>query len=552
MKNRQTQRKRRQLVMGGVCVFVAAILPGGILRPPAGLQEGRAGSIQAEFVPGEILVKFRPSLFQTAARNVLINHNARIVGHIGRPNVFKLRIAPGRSVEDAVRILRLDSAVQYAEPNPVLRLASVEPRDPYFIYQWGLHNTGQVIGPPELGLPRGIPDADIKADDAWAIERGRNILVGIIDTGIDLGHPDLERRIFAWGPDFIESDDTPNDHHGHGSLVAGIIGADTDNGVGISGICWNAGIVPIRAFDNDAKSDVFTVVEAIYWAAEYGVKVLNMSFGGPDLENNETLRSAIIYAHDEKDIVLVAAAGNEGIDDVWYPAAYADPVVAVSATDYHDVYQTLITTGGAWGSNYGPAVDLAAPGVLILSTWPLRLPRNERPGWEGYAYGGKTSMATAFVSGAAALIRSYRPELTAAQVESVLIHSADDINAALFPGKDIYLGWGRVNLLKSLRSLERLEAPLDAAGVKLAGTGLGRRSVLVLTWEDNPNNAGRDLAHYRVYAREGTTRRLLQETSPEIHGYVLGRLPTETTSTYEIVAVNEAGVESFPAVVVVY
>lgn len=503
------------------------------------------------YVEGEILVKFRPSSSPAVNLDVVKGLGARPSGRLPRRDVFRLKLRPGQTVEEAVRFFRACPEVLFAEPNPTLRLASVEPNDPFFVFQWGLHNIGQSIGPLEGGYPRGRPGADIKAAEAWKVDSGGDVVVAVIDTGVQLHHPDLWRKIWAWGPDYIELDDEPDDAHGHGTLVAGVIGAETDNGLGISGICWNARLLPIRAFNEDAKSDVFTVSEAILWAADNGARVINMSFGGPDIENNLTLRSAVEYARLEKDIVLVGAAGNEGLGDVWYPSAYRDVVLSVAATDYNDIYQTLSTTGGEWGSNYGPEVDLAAPGVLILSTWPLDRPLRSRPGWEGYAYGAKTSMSTAFVSGAAALLRSHRPELKAGQVETILFQAADDINASPYAGWDPYLGWGRVNLQKALHLLDPLQPPLNARGYRASATGLRPRGWVVLTWEDNPANGLRSLAKYRVYVRDGAERRLLAEVDPSVHFYIELGAAVGKTKAYEIVPLDEILLEGRPAAVVV-
>jgi len=497
------------------------------------------------------LVKFRPS--SSPARNLefIRGLGARPAGRLPRREVYRLNLRPGQTVEEAIRFLRDCPDVLYAEPNPVLRLASVEPRDPLFVYQWGLHNVGQSIGPLEGGYPRGKPGADVKAAEAWKIDCGGEIAVAVIDTGVQLHHPDLWRKIGVWGPDYVELDDEPDDAHGHGTLVAGVIGAETDNGLGTSGISWNARILPIRAFNEDAQSDVFKVSEAIIWAADNGARVINMSFGGSDIEHNSTLKSAVEYARMDKDIVLVGAAGNEGIDDVWYPSAYQDLVLSVAATDYNDVYQTLATTGGEWGSNFGPEVDLAAPGVLILSTWPIDQPLQNRPGWEGYAYGSKTSLSTAFVSGAAALLRSHRPDLKAGQVEAVLFQSADDLNASSFAGWDPYLGWGRVNLQKALHLLEPLQAPQNVRGYGAPATGLRPRGWVVLTWEDNPANGLRSLAKYRVYLRDGEVRKLLAEVDPDVHFYLDLGAAAGKTNTYEIVPVDEILLEGRLASVVV-
>jgi|GEM_PF-2523221 len=544
---------RRRIVASGLTagIIAAGLSSASPFPRPSSQAVSSAVGRTVSYVEGEVLVKFRPTASPARAAALLRTAEARISGRLARREVYRLKIGPGQTVEDAIRLFRANPDVLYAEANPILRLASIEPNDPYFLYQWGLRNSGQVIGPPYGVFPRGKAGSDIKASQAWGINCGAEVIVAVIDTGVQLRHPDLWRKIEAWGPDYVELDDEPDDAHGHGTLIAGIIGADTDNGEGVSGISWGARILPIRAFDGDARSDVFKVSDAIIWAADNGARVINMSFGGSDIENNLTLRSAVEYARIDKDIVLAASAGNDGIEDVWFPAAYEDVVIGVAATDYDDVYQTLSTTGGLWGSNYGPAVDLAAPGVHILSTWPLGQPLLNRLGWEGYAYGEKTSMSTAFVSGAAALLRGHRPDLTAGQIETILFRAADDLNAASLPGRDLYLGWGRLNLLRTFHYLEPLLPPLHVEGAYLPASGLRPRSFVVLTWEDNPDNEDGGLEKYRVYSRDGQSRILLAEVGADVHRYVAVLPGRGTSITFEVAGMSDVEIEGQPAIAAV-
>ncbi|MDD8027565.1 MAG: S8 family peptidase [Acidobacteriota bacterium] len=498
--------------------------------------------------PDEVLVKLRPEAADGAelfSRTI----GAEILGRLPEIGVLRLRI-PGAVGPLGVQPRILDHPdVLFAEPNYILQAADIEPSDPYFLYQWGLRNTGQAIGPPELNLPRGIAGADINAVEAWGSDTGGSILVGVIDTGVSLAHPDLAGHLESAGRDFINDDYMADDDHGHGTLIAGIIAAETDNGVGVSGLCWNGRILPVKVFDSDARGTVYSVSSGIVWAVDHGAQVLNMSLGGPDIVVNQTLASAVAYAA-KKDVVMAAAAGNEGTAGVWYPAAYPD-VLAVSGVDMNDVYQTLQTTGGEWGSNYGSEVDLAAPAVHILSCWPEGVATKEHISLGLYAYGEKTSMATAFGSGAAALLRSFRPDLSAAQIRATLEQTADDINKDLYPGRDNYIGYGRINLGRAVRIFDVLDPPLSLSGIKLPGVPYKPKATVLLQWAVNPKDEGRGLSKYRVYRQNSKAWTRLAELTSDVLFFTEPSVPNRETATYKVAGVNDAGVEGAAAIVIV-
>lgn len=408
------------------------------------------------YVENEILVKFKSHVSINQIQTTIEYYNSRGIEKIPCLDVYRLKLCPGFSVEEALELFKNNPDVEYAEPNYRLFLAS-DPDDPYFDYQWALKNTGQRIGPNQFDFPHGTSGSDIKATESWEIETGNEtIIVGIVDTGVDLGHPDLKNNILSSGRDFANDDYDATDDHGHGTHVAGIIGAEGNNNRGVSGVCWKCKIIPVKVWNEDAVGQTAWAVKGIIWAADHGARVINMSFGGPDVVVSATLENAIKYAY-EKNIVLVAAAGNDGTEGVWYPAAYDDYVLAAAATDYNDDYIDLELTDGWFGSNYGPEVDVAAPGLDILSTWGRNLWRRGRPGWSGYNYGNKTSMSTAFVSGVAALIISHYPWLENWQVMDIIRYSADDINSSQHPGEDIYLGFGRINARRALELAQVFE-----------------------------------------------------------------------------------------------
>ena len=403
------------------------------------------------YVENEILAKFKPEVTAQGIRSLMADYGLQLIERIPRINVLRIRTKDQGAFERTLAALKDSPSVEYASPNYLLSLAAT-PNDPYFQYQWAFRNIGQTVGPLErYPFRNGTPGRDVKATEAWELSTGSVwTLVGVVDTGIDIGHPDLVNNIASPGKDFFNNDDDAQDDHGHGTHVAGTIAAEGNNNLGVSGFCWKAKILPAKVFDLNAKGPTSAVINGIIWVTDQGVRAINMSLGGPDIVVTQALADAIRYAY-EKGVVLVAAAGNQGTPGVWYPAAYEDYVLAAAATDFNDTYMTLQTTDGSWGSNYGPEVDVAAPGYFILSTWGRGLNFRGRPGWSGYNYGNKTSMSTAFVTGLAALLLSYHPELNNRQVMDIIRYSSDDINAAQFPGKDIYIGWGRINAHKALR-----------------------------------------------------------------------------------------------------
>jgi thermitase len=334
--------------------------------------------------------------------------------------------------------LRRNPDVEYAEPNYIAYITEA-PDDPLFDLQYALYNPGSA--PP--GSPQG-DTADIKATSAWEETKGdEDIIIAIIDTGVDLDHPDLEDKIYSSGYDFINDDSDATDDNGHGTHVAGIAAAETNNNEGIAGVAWNCKILPVKALNDLGEGGYSEMIEAIIWAADNGADVINLSLGGDSPA--DSLENALKYAYD-KDIVIVAAAGNEG-GAVLYPAAYDGYCLAVAATNDTDERVDFSNSGGLWESNFGPEIDVAAPGEEIVSTVPTWY---FGPEFIPYGIGSGTSQATPHVAGLAALIKSIKPDLTAGQIMGVIRYSADDVNYVNNLGKDNYIGYGRLNMEKAL------------------------------------------------------------------------------------------------------
>ena len=293
---------------------------------------------------------------------------------------------------------------RYIEPNISVR-ADFAPNDPDWLKQWG--------------------PARIEADYAWNVTLGDpSVLVAVVDTGIYWYHPDLAAHYVPLGYDWVNNDPDPMDDNGHGTHVAGIIGAVINNSLGIAGLA-QVTIMAEKVLDANGEGSMSNVALGIIHAVDRGAKIINLSLGST--ETSELLHEAVKYAYDYG-VLVVAAAGNDATNAKSYPAGY-DEAVAVSATDNLD--------NPAEFTNYGDWVTVAAPGVNIYSTFAD----------DSYAYLSGTSMASPHVAGIAALIWSRFPNMTRDQVWAQLQYSADDLGE---PGFDVHYGFGRVNARKAV------------------------------------------------------------------------------------------------------
>jgi thermitase len=284
---------------------------------------------------------------------------------------------------------------------PLAVVVAVSTDDPYVSDQWGWFK--------------------VKADQAYDTEyRGEGVVVALLDTGVDLEHPDLAANIID-GWNFVDDNDNVTDVDGHGTMVCGIVAALANNGIGVAGVAPNVTIMPLKVL-SESGGNLFDVSLAIRYAADHGAKVIGMSLGGNSSRIPMALEAAINHAY-QKGCILVAAAGNDGSDELFYPAAY-DHVLAVSAIDENNTKASF--------SNYGNYIDFCAPGVNILTTSTN----------ETYAYGSGTSFAAPFVTGVVALMLSEYPSLNTENVTETLRVEAQDLGDA---GWDQFYGWGLVD-----------------------------------------------------------------------------------------------------------
>ena len=383
----------------------------------------------SQTVPGDLLVGFQSDVSPADQQKILKSVGADEKKSFKKIHGSLAHLTAGGDVDAAIAKLSKDPRVRYAEPNHVITADSL-PNDPSFGNTWGLDNTGQTIN----GAP-GTPDADIDAPEAWNVTTGSpNVTVAVIDTGVDWTHPDLSSQIWInpgencsgcrndgvdndhngfvddWhGWDFVNNDNNPMDDHGHGTHVAGTIGAAGNNGVGLAGVNWNVRIMPVKFLNAQGSGTDAGAVSAVLYAAQNGADVMNNSWASSDY--SQALADAITVA-DRHNSLFVAAAGNDGTDNdasPTYPASYDNPnVVSVAATDNDDNRAFFSNTGRR-------SVDLGAPGVDIYSTWPNG----------GYQYESGTSMATPHVAGAAALAKAAFPSASAVGLKALLLATVD-------------------------------------------------------------------------------------------------------------------------------
>ncbi len=431
---------RAVLIVASAVLFLSAGLAPDRFAPAS-----RGIPPTAEYVPGQLLVKFKKEAGTSQRAELRQNLGATTLRRFRQP-IEQLELGPGLTTEQALELCRNDPRIEYAEPNYIVH-ADVLPNDLRFDEMYGLRNTGQTGG---------TPGADISAELAWDVTTGsRDVIVAVIDTGIDYNHPDLAANIWTnpgeipdneidddgngfiddvHGWDFHNNDNDPFDDNFHGTHVAGTIGAIGDNGIGVAGINWKVSLVPLKFLGSSGSGSTADAVLAVEYATLIGANITNNSWGGGSF--SMALRDAI-EAAEQEDILFVAAAGNLARNNdqaPHYPSSYELPgIIAVAATDHNDRL--------AGFSSYGAtSVDLAAPGVSILSTYA----RNRINFLNG------TSMAAPHVAGTAALVRAVRPDIGVVELKQLILDHVDPV-----PGlAGVTLTGGRLNAYAPLASTD--------------------------------------------------------------------------------------------------
>ena len=306
------------------------------------------------YVPGEIIVKFKKNVSEKAKLSIHSKKGAERIKGIPLINAELIKVKDDQYFNEVLKRYQQDPDVEYAEPNYIKYKKSIVPDDPYFGSQWGLHNTGQMVN----GVI-GTPGADISIIDAWNITTGSSqVIIAILDDGIDYNHPDLSGNIWTntgetscadgvdnddngyiddcHGYDFGEDDNDPMGLYSHGTFVAGIIGA-ASNSIGIAGVMHIVHIMPIRFFNDSDEGNIAAEISGIGYAVANGAKIINMSFVGDDYTNSEY--DAISAAKDAG-VLVVASAENlpHNMDNYpTYPCNFdLSNIICVTATDQND------------------------------------------------------------------------------------------------------------------------------------------------------------------------------------------------------------------------
>jgi subtilisin family serine protease len=521
--------------------------------PDASLRTILSRAENGGYMQGELLVKYKTGVTASSSLRTNRSVGAALIRKIsGARNVQQVKLPAGMPVTDAIVKYMSDPGVEYAEPNYIRYPKNTIPSDTFFDpQQWALRNTGTFAG--------GTEGADIDMPGAWDITQGsRDIVVAVIDSGVDLNHPDLVSNIWrnpgeascvdgvdnegngfiddCVGWNFVDDDNSPMDDLGHGTHVSGIIGAVGNNATGIAGVMWNVSILPLK-FITDLGPGVCgpgvnfcgTVADeaaAIDYAVQNGAKIINASYGSSEFAQTEY---DAINAANAAGVLFIAAAGNGGLDSAGdnndlnpsYPAAINLPnVIAVAATDQNDNRASF--------SNYGPvSVHVAAPGVYVLSSVPLTGVSMSFSSFctgsavAAYDFCSGTSMAAPHVAGLAGLLESYYTGFTPAQIRATILRYVDQ-RASL-------LGWiqtgGRINAYKALTSL----LPPSDLVAEPVNTGVE------LTWADNAT--GED--GYTVERKTGSGAFAgIATLGPDSTSYKDTAVSASTTYTYRVRAFN--------------
>ena len=472
-----------------------------------GLAEDPAGT-----VPGELIVGFKPSATVWQEKRAVDKARGEITDRIESVDAALVTVDPDQTEDASARLLR-NRAVDYVEPNYVFKASRI-PNDRAFGEQWGLRN---------LGHFGGKTGADIGAAAAWDAATGSGTTVAVVDTGVYYKHPDLIGNAWTnaadpvngldddgdgfdddvYGADFIGNDSNPDDDGGHGTHVAGIIGAQGNNAIGIAGVNWDVNVMALKFLDENGEGNTADAANAIDYAVAHGARVINASWGGPAF--SMALYGAVKRAG-ERGALIVAAAGNEGVNadaKPDYPAAFDLPnVVSVAATDRSDRLLDF--------SNYGSkSVDLAAPGDDVYSTVPIVSDPS------GYASFSGTSMAAPFVSGAAALYLARFPQASSDQVKAALMQSADRLPT--LSGKTV--SGGRLNVARALGAsapstgpARDTTPPSAFALIRPRNRLATRKRALGFKWQRSRDSGGIRL--YRVYLNGRRVRTVKDKDGP--------------------------------------
>ena len=374
-----------------------------------------------------VIVKFRTSEVARVGRDVRrfgLPRGAEVVGSVFERFVY-CRVPTNEHAKALVAALNRNPFVEYAELDHI-GTGGMTPNDTLFNLQWHHRNTLYTSG---------VVRSDIRSTNAWDFTTGfSNVILAILDTGVTTTEVEFAGRLVP-GYDFVNNDADPSDDNGHGTAVAGTAAATGNNGssgAGVAGVNWQCRIMPLKVLDAAKGGNYSVWATAIDWARTNGAKVINLSAGGPS--SDTTLSNAIMNAINAG-CIFVTITHNDGSSTIQFPGRM-DPCITVGATRSNDYRATF--------SNYGPAIDLVAPGTNIYTVWYQG----------GFSFWWGTSFAAPQVAGVATMLAGLNTNINQAQARTLLCAGADDQvgdPAEDTPGFDNYHGWGRLNAWATLQ-----------------------------------------------------------------------------------------------------
>ena len=409
-------------------IALQVMLAGGLALHVSHAGAAQPAAVGAEqFARGRILVMPRAGLSAAEFAKVLAPHGGR-GRKIGQSDLHVVDL-PGNASEKAViERLSKNPHVKFAELDRLVK-SNFVPNDPYFGSEWHLNK--------------------VNAPAAWDLGQGGGVTIAILDSGVDDSHPDLAAQMVP-GYNFFDNNTNTADVFGHGTAVAGVAAAASNNGTGVSGVAGQARIMPVRVSDLNGWAYYSTVAQGITYAADHGARVANASFAG--LASSVSVQNAAQYMKSKGGLVFIAA-GNNGVDEN-LPAS--STLIPVSATDESD-------NRTSW-SSYGNFVALAAPGITYTTSRGGNYDQ-----WMG------TSFSSPLAAGVAALMMSAKPTLDGAQIEKLMYSTAVDIGA---PGRDIYYGYGRVDAGAAVKAAAGTVIAVDAQAPTVAIANLAASSTV--------------------------------------------------------------------------
>ncbi len=482
--------RRWILTLFGVTLFLTVTVWDGFAQSGI-VKKELPGFGEVEYFEGEVIVRFRDQSPRAEIERVKREMSIR------RDHEYEFLamqfIESEYSVEELIRFFGDHPDVEYIQPNFVYRLIepverinqqSTEgliPNDSLFASQWGLNNEGQTYARENGNLFSGTAGADISATNAWSLTTGsENVIIAVFDTGIDYNHPDLAGNLYIdsearhgidTSPGSLTPDD-PMDKDGHGSHVAGIIGAMGNNLTGVSGVNWNVSLMAVRVFNDDNVTSTHSIQQGFEYAIANGASISNHSYGSvvTNAENIDLDQRRVFESAAENGHLVITAAGNQNLnnDDFpkMFPASYTlDNIISVAATDSNDE----LTVFSNFGKN---SVHIAAPGNRILSTYSDN----------GYSFLSGTSMAAPFVTGVAGLIKSMYPGANYQEIrERILFHAdrLDNLQYQIIDGR-------RLNALHSLIEDDGMP-PIAVSDLSISRSG---QRFLIAEWTAVGKNGG--------------------------------------------------------------